>query len=211
MNPRKPKHSSFLVAIVGGSGSGKSWLASRLERALNPNAARLSLDDFYRDRSHLPPARRARINFDQPGAIDWDAVETAVQALARGRAARVPLYDFKTHSRLNGFKVVPAKRVVLMDGLWLLRRPSLRRLFGLGIFIECPTPTRLRRRLQRDRGSRGRTRASVLAQFWGTVEPMHDRYVAPQARYAEAVIRRPCRAQDVNRLVTRIRRGIAPN
>src|SRR5689334_19369399 len=41
----------LLVAIVGGSGSGKTWLAKKLQAALGDRAARLSLDDFYRDRS----------------------------------------------------------------------------------------------------------------------------------------------------------------
>ena len=42
------------VAVVGGSGSGKTWLAEKLAAALAPRAARLSLDDFYRDLSALP-------------------------------------------------------------------------------------------------------------------------------------------------------------
>ena len=56
--------SNRLVAIVGGSGSGKGWLADRLLRLLGDDAGHLSLDDFYRDCSHLPPDRRALVNFD---------------------------------------------------------------------------------------------------------------------------------------------------
>src|SRR5262249_23889472 len=143
-----------LIGIVGGSGSGKTWLADKLATALGSDVARLSLDDFYRDRSHLPSARRAQINFDQPRAIDWLGVENAVSALLAGRAARIPRYDFKTHSRLHAFKVVPAKPVIVMDGLCLLRRRSLRRLFQLTIFIDSRTRTRLQRRLERDLGLR---------------------------------------------------------
>src|SRR5439155_9499390 len=127
----KLKRSPFLVAIVGGSGSGKTWLAEKLQAALAGKAARLSLDDFYRDRSHVAPARRAKINFDNPGAIDWAGFERVLRECAAGKAASLPCYDFKTHCRLRTSKRLPPRPVILVDGLWLLRRPSLRRLFGL--------------------------------------------------------------------------------
>jgi uridine kinase len=209
---RKAKvRSPILVAIVGGSGSGKTWLAERLARALSPNALRVSLDDFYRDRSHLPLARRARINFDQPQAIDWIEFETALDRLAAGRNVRIPQYDFKTHSRLGTCKTLSAKPIILIDGLWLLRRRSLRSLFQMRIFIECPTPIRLQRRLERDVGWRGRTASSVRRQFCETVDPMHRLHVAPQNRYADVVIRGTCTPHDIRRLAQQIHRGIRPN
>jgi len=70
-----------LVAIAGGSGSGKTWLAAALRRRLRGTAALLSIDDFYRDLAHLPPNRRTRVNFDSPAAIDWVAFESALRAI----------------------------------------------------------------------------------------------------------------------------------
>src|SRR5262249_35666799 len=154
-----------LVAIVGGSGAGKSWLARKLQTALGSKATRISLDDFYRDHSRIPPARRVNINFDHPRAIDWPAVEQAGRGLRDGRVVRLPRYDFKTHCRLREENILAPRPIVLMEGLWLLRRPSLRRLFDWRIFIDCPAPLRRRRRLARDLRSRGRTRASVRRQF----------------------------------------------
>ncbi|MBL9175862.1 MAG: hypothetical protein JNL10_20125, partial [Verrucomicrobiales bacterium] len=46
------------VAIAGGSGSGKTWLSRRIAQRLGNRAEVLSLDDFYRDRSHLTPSER---------------------------------------------------------------------------------------------------------------------------------------------------------
>jgi uridine kinase len=194
-----------LVAIVGGSGSGKSWLAQRLERALAPNAARLTQDDFYADRSHLSPARRARINFDHPRAIDWPALNRVLRRLAAGKTARVPAYDFTTHARLKASRLIPPKPIILLEGLWLLRRPDLRRMISLSIFLDCPAKRRLERRVSRDLQERGRTRASVLRQFQQMVEPMNERYVAPQARLADVVIRKTCGAEDVRRLAVAVR------
>lgn len=190
----KTRPAPLLVAIVGGSGAGKSRLALQLQNALGKRAARISLDDFYRDRSHLPPARRARINFDLPGAIDWPCVDRVLRDCLAGRVTRLPQYDFKTHSRRADSRALRPRPVILMDGLWLLNRPALRRLFGMSIYIDCPAKTRLDRRLARDSASRGRSKASVARQFRETVEPMNARYVAPQARWANVRLKSPIAA-----------------
>jgi len=176
------------VAIVGGSGAGKSWLARRLEAALGDKAARLSLDDFYRDRSALSPARRALINYDHPRAIDWRKLESVLRHCLTGRCVDLPRYDFKSHTRRWEAAHFTPKPVILIEGLWLLRRPSVRRLFSLSIFLDAPRSTRLRRMLQRDVAARGRTTASVRDQFRKSVEPMHRRFVAPQSRRANVVL-----------------------
>lgn len=201
----KSKTPPLLVAIVGGSGAGKTWLAKKLQAALGRKAARVSLDDFYRDRSHMPLARRARINFDHPRAIDWVAAERVLRKYLIGHAVRLPGYDFGTHCRLARTKVLRSKPVLIVDGLWLFRRRSLRRLFDLRIFIDCPTRTRWGRRLARDLSSRGRNRASVYRQFWETVEPMHGRFVAPQQRWADVVLPGDFGRREVKQIVEELR------
>ena len=191
---------SLLVAIVGGSGSGKTWLAEKLKAVLGRKALRVSLDDFYLDRSHLAPSRRAKLNFDHPRAIDWVGFEKALRALRAGRATRIPRYDFSTHCRLPVSRMVGVKPIILVEGLWLFRRRSLRDLFEFKIFLECPSVTRLQRRLSRDLLSRGRTRASIREQFRKTVEPMHRKFVKDQKRWANLVLRRPCDPRQVTRI-----------
>ena len=112
----------------------------------------------------------------------------------------MPSYDFKTHSRRRTRKLVAPKPIILLDGLWLLRRKTLRRLFTLRIFLQCSFRTRLRRRLARDLVSRGRSAASVRRQFRETVEPMHARFVAPQAARAELVFKHDCTEAQVRGL-----------
>jgi uridine kinase len=187
----KHRSASHLVAIVGGSGSGKTWLAERLQTLLGPTTARLSLDDFYRDRSHLPPEKRARLNFDNPRAIDWPCVERVLRACRTGRATRLPRYDFTTHCRRPGNAAWRPGPFVIVDGLWLLRRPPVRRQFALRIFIDCPERVRFLRRLARDVAERGRSSVSVRHQFAATVAPMHKRFVQPQACWADVVLTQP--------------------
>ena len=197
--------SPLLVAIVGGSGAGKSWLAKKLCAALHPHAVHLSLDDFYRDRSHLHPERRAKMNFDNPRAIDWLAVERTLNDLQNGQETRLPRYNFKTHCRSAEEHMLAPKPLVIMDGLWLLRRSSVRSAFGLKIFIECPARTRRSRRLTRDLRSRGRTRASILQQLRSTVEPMYARFVAGQQKWADITLPHDVSEREVRRLAQELR------
>ena len=91
-----------------------------------------------------------------------------------------------------------------MEGLWLLWPPVLRRLFNLKIFLDCPMQLRLERRLARDASERGRTPESVRAQFWKTVAPMHQRFVEPQSRWADQVMKQPPAEADLRRLTERL-------
>jgi uridine kinase len=195
-----------VIAIAGGSGSGKTWLADRLQAVLGRKVLRISLDSFYRDRSQVAEAHRARINFDHPRAIDWERLERALGTLLKGHRARIPIYDFKTHSRLLRVQTAAPRPVILLEGLWPLRRRSIRRLVSFGIFLHCPAKVRLDRRVARDQASRGRTSASVRRQFRVCVEPMHRRFVEPQEKIADLVLRENCGPPEVTRLAGEIKR-----
>jgi uridine kinase len=194
------------IAITGGSGSGKSWLARRLQRRLGRRAGILALDDFYRDRSALPPRQRRAFNFDHPAAIDWPLFRRCLEAIRRGETVPLPRYDFATHARQSRPRIWRARPVVLLDGLWLLHRPALRRLCALSVFVDCPENVRFERRLARDQRERGRSRASVRRQWRAQVRPMHERFVAPQARRADVVLNEDVTAAVVAGLTARIRR-----
>lgn len=189
-----------LVAIVGGSASGKTWLADQLSTLLGCNAGRLTQDHYYRDWSHLPPEMRGQVNFDHPDALDWIDLEDALKSLRSGRAARQPVYDFHTHTRREGAILVPACRVMLVDGLWLMHRPDIRELFDLTVFLHCPEEERLRRRMARDVSERGRTPESVEYQFQTMVAPMHRRFVEPQSQWADVVLSHPYAPHQVAEL-----------
>ncbi|MBI5818261.1 MAG: AAA family ATPase [Verrucomicrobia bacterium] len=193
-----------LIAIVGGSGSGKTWLARRLRQRLGRNAGLISLDDFYRDLSALPRRERNRRNFDNPAAIEWKLFLQTLAQIKRGEPAVIPRYDFASHTRGLRPRLWKPKPVVLLEGLWLLRELRARRLYSLSIYLNAGSEMRLRRRMARDRKERGRSRASVLRQFREHVEPMHGRFVAPQSRYADIVLDSPVGSEALYKLAAMV-------
>jgi uridine kinase len=198
----------FLVAIVGGSGAGKTWLAEKLRSGLSAKAMVLSLDNFYRDRSHLSPARRAKLNFDHPNAIDWPSFVRVLRACRDGRTIQIPVYDFATHCRRPGFQTLSPKPIIIVEGLWLLHRTRVRSLFDWRVFIEASAVLRLQRRLSRDLASRSRTRSSIREQFRKTVQPMHERFVVSQSCWADLVVKGTDGALNVESLLSRLRQAM---
>lgn len=193
------------IAVVGGSGSGKSWLARELTGCLGNGAAHVCLDDFYHDLGHLPAAEREGVNFDDPAAIDWDTLREVIDTLACGGTACVPVYDFVTHARTGETVELASRPIIVLDGLWLLHPEWLRNRISLSLFVDCPEELRLSRRMERDRISRGRTEESVRRQFTGHVQPMHVRFVEPQRKWATACVSPPLPKEELERLLAACR------
>ena len=179
----------MLVGIAGGSGSGKSSLARAMAVTLGDDRVGfLSYDAYYRDRSGLSAAARARVDYDVPEAFDQDLFLAHLAALRAGVGIQPPLYCFETHCRIGDDAPVEPRPVVLVDGILLLWDPAVRAALDLSIFLDAPERVRLERRLARDVGERGRTTTSVLAQFDATVRRAHATYVEPTRGLADLVL-----------------------
>jgi len=195
---------TVLVAIAGGTGSGKSWLARRLKTLLDGKAFCLGLDSFYRDQSILRPSHRAKLNYDEPCMIDWDSVEQVLGDVLSRKTVRLPCYDYKSHRRLPSHEELRPKPIVVVEGLWALQHPSIRRFFDLKIFLDCPTDLRLQRRLLRDTAERGRSPEEVRLLFRTVVSPMHRKHVAPQKRWADVILTQPFKGPEVSLVADRL-------
>jgi uridine kinase len=195
----------MIVGIIGGSGSGKSWLAERLMRALGPDKAGvICQDSFYKDLSHLTPAQRAEVNFDDPKALDWAAFKKCLTHVGSGRVGRIPKYNFSTHSRDVGETLLEPRDVVIFEGLWLLHRAALRRCFQLAVFIDADSALCLERRLQRDVCERGRCSGEVKAWYDERVLPNQHQFVDPQCWHADFILKAPVTEKNVQDLADRI-------
>lgn len=174
----------IVIGLGGGSGSGKSWLASYLKRGLGSRATVVCLDWYYRDHGDLPPERAKRLNFDHPDAIETSRLVRDLKRLLQGKPVEAPLYDYATHARLKQtFRVQPAP-VVIVEGLFVLHDGPLRKLLDLGVFIRVPDDLRLLRRVRRDVRERRVDLEETLGLYERCVRPMHVRFIEPSARRA---------------------------
>jgi uridine kinase len=179
----------ILIGIAGGTGSGKTTLASHLLRSFaNEGACLLEQDSYYRDRSYLSPAERAGLNYDEPAAIEHDLLLEHLQALLSGKSIEKPIYSFKTHTRTGETQTVPPARVILLEGLFALWDPRARERMDLKIYVDAAVDLRCLRRARRDVCERGRTIESFIDQYLLTVRAMHREHIEPTKAYADLVL-----------------------
>jgi len=178
-----------LIGIAGGTGSGKTTVASKIVEQLPPGRALLiQHDSYYRDRSALPPAERDRLNFDEPDALENERLAADLRRLRAGDPIACPIYDFATHTRRSEVRQLEPHPVVVVEGILLFAVEAVRSLFDLRLYVDTPDDVRLLRRMKRDVLERGRDLASVEAQYLGSVRLMHELHVAPTRRFAHLII-----------------------
>lgn len=179
----------MIIGICGGTGSGKTTVANRiLESVRASEVVFIQQDSYYRNLKDLPLDFRNLANFDHPDALDNDLFIHHVRKLKAGEPIELPIYDFKTHTRLNDTRPVDPKPIVIVEGILIFAEPRLLELMDIKVFVDTPDDIRFIRRLRRDIAERGRTVDSVIEQYTATVRPMHMQFVEPSKRYADVII-----------------------
>ena len=134
-------------------------------------------DSYYRNLKDLPLDFRQVANFDHPDALDNDLLVNHVRKLKAGEPIELPIYDFRTHTRLNETRQVEPKPIVIVEGILIFADPRLLEQMDVKVFVDTPDDIRFIRRLRRDVAERGRTVESVIEQYVETVRPMHMQFV----------------------------------
>jgi uridine kinase len=179
----------MIIGICGGTGSGKTTVAkSILESVSASEVAFIQQDSYYRNLKDLPLDYRNAVNFDHPDALDNDLLVYHIRKLKAGGSVELPLYDFKTHTRLNDTVLIDPKPIVIIEGILIFTDPRLLEQMDIKVFVDTPDDIRFIRRLRRDLAERGRTLDSVIEQYLNTVRPMHMQFVEPSKRYADVII-----------------------
>ncbi len=182
-------NSVVVIAVCGGSGSGKTTFARMLQANLGDHfCGILQQDSYYRDMHEYFDHDGGRVNFDHPDSIEFELLVSHLKELKSGKDIQVPKYDFATHSRSTDSEAFACRPVVIVDGILLLTQSDLRAMADFAFFIETHEDLRFQRRLQRDVKERGRTPEGVREQFYKHVKPMHDLFVDPSRKFADRVI-----------------------
>jgi uridine kinase len=180
----------IIVGIAGGTGSGKTTLAERIQQAFPHDSVLISQDSYYKDQSHLPFEERCKTNFDHPNSLDFALFAQNIRDLKDGKTIAQPIYSFHTHNRESGQKKIDSQRIVIVEGILLFAVPEIRELCDMKIFVDTDDDIRLLRRIERDIKERSRDLVSVKEQYLATVKPMHDLFVEPSKEFADLIIPR---------------------
>jgi len=179
----------LFIGIAGGTGSGKSTVARKIAEGLPESSVGvIDHDSYYRDHADLDADARERLNYDHPDALDNDLLVQHLEELRAGRGVDVPIYDFKTHSRLRERRRLEPTRIIIVEGILVFVEQRVRRLLDVKVFVDTDADLRVFRRIRRDIEHRGRTFQSIREQYYSTVRPMHLQFVEPSKRWADLII-----------------------
>ncbi len=185
----KAQNRPLLIGIAGGTGSGKTLVSRRIYDELgSEQVAIIEQDSYYRDQSDIPLDDRNNRNYDHPSAFDFELMRIQIQELMEGRMVKVPVYNYKTHTRKKRRRVIKDHVVIILEGILTLFDSGIRALMDIKVYIDTPSDTRFIRRLNRDTKERGRDIESVIKQYQESVRPMHNQFVEATKAYADIII-----------------------
>jgi len=197
--PRDPPvvtEGPFIIGVSGGTASGKTSVCDLIIKELETSSkdhhrrvALISQDCFYKSLDDTQ-VNVHEYNFDHPDAFDWKLMEETLEDLTTGKAVKVPIYDFVTHSRKTESTTVMSVDVVVVEGILAFYEPAVRDLMKMKVFVDTDADTRLARRILRDIQERGRDLKGVLHQYQKYVKPSFDEYILPTKKYADVIIPR---------------------
>lgn len=185
------KQSPLIVAIAGGSGSGKTSLAYGLSESLSASSTVISMDRYYVDLGYLQPEQRRNVNFDHPETLEMDLFFDTLLALRSGQSAFIPHYSYEDNTRLPESEALPVTEVVIIEGMHALLHIELRDMTDISFFIDIPENERYARKQKRDLAERGRTQKLVDDMWQRFTKPMHDLFVQPTRDYADHIFHTP--------------------
>ncbi|KAG9155563.1 hypothetical protein Leryth_009980 [Lithospermum erythrorhizon] len=170
-----------LVGLAGPSGAGKTVFTEKILNFM-PSIAVISMDN-YNDASRLVDG-----NFDDPRLTDYDTLLQNINDLKAGKPTEVPIYDFKSSSRI-GYRTVdvPSSRVVIIEGIYALSE-KLRPFLDLKVSVRGGVHFDLVKRVLRDIQRAGQEPEEIIQQISETVYPMYKAFIEPDLQTAQIKI-----------------------
>ena len=184
---------ALLVAITGGTSSGKTTLTKALSAELaDVSHVVLSQDTYFRDYSDLPESEReAARTANRPDAVNWVGLIPQLEALKRGESITHPAPGTRAYARGDAPSQLGPADVAIVEGHLLLVDERVRELADLKVFVDCDVETRVLRRITRDTSRNPRDPEALkrsLAWYWRDVLPNNQKYTNLQRGYADVVV-----------------------
>jgi len=179
----------LIIAITGGSGSGKTDFIRRLRAVFGTEeVCIISHDDYTFPRDRQAQDARGIPNFDRPDAIDQASFRRDVATLLQGESVTRQEYNFNNPlAKPRTLTFLPAP-VLVVEGLFVLHCPEMRGLANLRIFLEAKESLRLIRRICRDQRERRYPLEDVLYRYEHHVLPCYESHIRPYREACDLII-----------------------
>lgn len=181
------KQSPLLVAVCGGTSTGKSTMVSQpLAKTLGMEICTLiELDNFQKGRDSKQ-MYSAPFWYDNPDYFEVNECARAIDRLSKTGKTEFPVYDYKA-GRQTGSKLMEARKVIIYEGLFA-GHGMLGEMADMIIYVESFTYARLLRRMYRNMNER--YKADPLAAFknFFTTLHAHNQLISPQKLNASHIV-----------------------
>lgn len=177
-----------ILALIGGSGSGKSTVLDGLRNHFGERAAVLSLDNYYRPKSELPVDENGETNFDMPVVIDDETMVSDIDVLRAGKSIHLSTYTYNRDVMKSETVTIDPAEWLIVEGLFAMAYPAMEERVDLVGYIDASPEIRLARRIARDGSERGYTEDEVRYQWKNHVRPADLQFIEPWKTKADVVV-----------------------
>jgi len=178
----------ILIGICGGTGSGKSTVARKIEKYFEKiGVVNMSVDSYYKNHADLNFEKRSKINFDHPDSIDFELLYNNLNSIKKNIKITQPIYSYKVHKRLKKTNLITPKEIIIIEGLHVFYNDKINKLLDLKIFLDVDNKTRLERRIIRDVKERGRSIDEIKKRYKKMCKPMYNKFILPTKNSADII------------------------
>jgi phosphoribulokinase len=175
----------FTFGVAGDSGSGKTTFTEAIRNIFGDDlVSTITLDDYHSlDREGR---RKNGLTALNPEANDLLRLQKDLILLKRGVPVEKPVYNHST-GMFDDPVIFHPKKILIFEGLHTLFTHELRRYFDFSLFVDPKKEVKSDWKIRRDVNMRGYSRDAVIQEI-AEREPEYERFIAPQKKFADAVI-----------------------
>ena len=158
----------FQIGIAGGTCSGKSTLAGKLEARYGDRCRVIHMDAYFRKPSITtvaPITGKTYVEHNHPDALELDRLYADIEAAVKAGEPEI----------------------LIIEGLFALLLPEIRDRLDLKIYVDLDSDERLVRRIRRFT-SFGQTFDEVTDRYIDTVRFRHNELIEPTRWHADVVV-----------------------
>ncbi|WP_292392670.1 phosphoribulokinase [Methanoculleus sp. UBA303] len=176
----------FIIGVAGDSGSGKTTFTRAIRAIFGKDlVSTITIDDYHRyDRQER---KELGITPLVPEANRFDLLEEHLLDLKAGRSITKPVYNHDSGVFDPPVLFKPTK-ILILEGLHPFITKKMRDLIDFKLYVDPDPDVKRAWKIKRDVEQRGYSPESVIREM-AERKPDYERYVEPQCRFADAVIR----------------------